>query len=323
MIGPTQLEHWDRCRRLWQFGTQYQANRVTPLGAVYQALHLVLHATKDTYTGPEIARDYVMELAGTRGVQTDRPDPYDMMKHYAAMAECLARILRQPNSEPIRPYGVIYQGKAKPDDSNGWNVESYLVDGGMRLMRFVLVDHWDDDRQLAELHSWRSIGDICVTGLPMSLRVLVIGQSRQGRRFGNWTRAKQHPYNKSIRFKRKQAKDEDLVGEWRTVWRENTQVTADHWIEQMARDQVLRESAFEVRVKVPDKLQRERVLEDISRIAAEMDKAKQQAERFPMTRSACDDAIRGACRYQSVCYAPMEIEPEETGLFTRRDHAGK
>ncbi len=324
MIGATQLEHWDRCRRLWQFGTQYQANRVTPLGAVYQALHLVLHTTRDTYTGPEIAREWVMELAGKRGVQTDRQDPYDLMTHYAHMAECLARVLRQPNTDPLQ-IGLDRWGPHHTisfDEGPEWKIESYAIDGGMRLMRFVMVDHWDDDRQLAELHSWRTIGDVCVTGLPMTLRILVIGQSRNGKRYGHWTRAKQHPYNKSIRFKRKHS-SEEFAGDWRVVWREDTQVTAQGWVEQMARDQVLRESAFDVWVKVPGKLQQGRVLDDIKRIADEMEAAEQMAGRFPMTRSACDDAIRGACRYQQVCYAPMEIEPEETGLFTRRDEHGK
>jgi hypothetical protein len=90
----------------------------------------------------------------------------------------------------------------------------------------------------------------------------------------------------------------------------------------MARDQVLRESAFEVRVKVPDKLQRDRVLEDIKRIAEEMDMARKMNGRFPMTRSACDDPIHGACRYQVICYSPMDIEPDSCGIFTAK-YAGK
>jgi hypothetical protein len=207
-----------------------------------------------------------------------------------------------------------------------WQPESYLIDGGLRLMRFVLVDHWDDDRQSAELHSWRTMGDVCVTGLPMTIRVAVIGQSRGGRRLGHWTRARRHPLNKGIRFARKHGKDDGLAGSWAWVWRENSDIGVLPWVEQMSRDGVLTESAFNVNVRVPAENARKRVLEDIERIGEEMEKAGRFssqshlsfADAFPMTRSACDDPIRGPCPLQCVCYATTEITPGETGMFRKR-----
>jgi hypothetical protein len=310
IISAPILESYDRCRRLWQYQQQWEPIRVTPLGAVYSALHQVLQA--DPYPGPQMAREHVLRLAGERGVETERKDPYDLMVHYGHMAEVIARVIRQPSAEPMQIHPVV----------NGWEPSSYLTDGGTRLMRFVLVDHWSDDRLLSELHSWRTVGDVCVTGLPMTIRVLVIGHSRLGRRHGYFTRARRHPHNKQLRFVRKHARDDGFTENWQTVWREESQIGPDAWIEQMARDGVLREVAFDKRVIVPGEYQRARVLEDIERIGDEMGDAMPNqirgAGKFPMTRSACDMIGVGACRYQCVCLAPCEIEPGDSGMFRKR-----
>ena len=307
MVDAPQLEHWDRCRRMWAYLDTYRVKRITPLSAVYQSIAVCLQA--DSWE-PKCARELIMEWASKRGVQTDRANPYDIMVNHAHMAECLTRVLRQPTQEPLKLHPQV--GDYQP--------RSYLIDGGMRLLRVVLVDRWDENRKMAELHSWGCIGDICVTGLPMTIRVMVIGSSVNGKRAGYWCRGKLHPYTKRLQFRRKQGKDE-LVGEWRTVWREESKIGPEPWIEQMARDGVLRECAFDIKVRVPDQLQRDRVLEDIERIGQEMAQARKQrqGQLFPMTRSSCDDPILGPCRFQCVCYAPIELTPEQSGLFERRD----
>lgn len=313
ILSAPMLESWDRCRRLGMYLKDWAPIRVTPLGAVYSALRTVLET--DGYPGPQLAREHVMQLAGERGVQTDRDDPYDLMVHHAYLAEVLARALRQPSALE----GVKYHPPVKlRATGHVWQPDSYLVDGGTRLMRVVLVDHWDDDRQLAELHSWRTLGDVAVTGLPMTMRVLVIGQSRNGKRHGHWTRARQHPQSKRLRFQRKTAKDDGFAESWATVWRENTQVGPDPWIEQMARDQVLREVAFERKVIVPAQYARAQVLGDIERIGDEMEAAVKAKVQFPMTRSACDSPIHGPCLFQVCCYAPSETTPGECGMFSKR-----
>lgn len=297
------------------FQQDWQPVRVTPLGAVYSSLKVALTIDRDAYTGPWIAKDHVMTAAGERGVQTDRPDPYDMMVHHSYLAEVLARASRQPSAEAVTVHPAVKVA------SSGflWQPEAYLVDGGTRLMRIVLVDQWDDDRATSEAHDWGVIGDVCLTGLPMQLRVMVIGASRNGRRHGHWTRARQHPYDKSLRFARRQ-KGEEFGEGWKTVWREDTKVGPDQWIEQMARDGVLREVAFTRNILVPGSRQREMVIEDVNRIGTEMQTSVQDRVRFPMTRSSCDSAGpgRGPCLFQSVCFSPIELSPEETGLFKRR-----
>lgn len=311
-MSAPMLESWDRCRRLWQFQEHWHPIKVTPLGSVYQALREVVEMPVQAYTGPQMARERVMELAGERGVQTGQANPYDVMLHHAHLAEVLARLLRQPQQDRLERF-------THPNRQYDYLPESYLIDGGVRLMRFVLADHWDDNRLQAELHSWRTIGDVCVTGLPMGLRVFVIGNSLSGKRYGHFTRAKQHPYDKSVRFARRQHKGQGFSDTWLTVWRENTQVAAEPWIAQMARDGVLVECCHEVKVRVPGKLQRDRVLDDIARIAEEMERSKRETGMFPMTRSACDMTGRGPCLYQCICYAPADITPGESGLFRLKE----
>lgn len=315
MLSASEMETWDRCRRAWQFSEEYRPLRVTPLGATYAALRHVLELPTEEYTGPHLAREYVMEQASTRGVQTNRDDPYDLAVHYGHLAEVLARAMRQPKADPLQIHKKMRGHDWSPVES--WEPQSYLIDGGIRLMRFALVDRWDDNRALAELHSWRTLGDICVTGLPMTLRVLVIGHQHAGRRQSPWTRAKQHPYTKQIRHRSRTRPTEELKGQWRNVYREDTVIGPDAWVESMARDGVLRECAFDVRVRVPDAYQRERVLEDVQRVGKEM--AWHTMEQFPMTRSACDDPVKGPCIFQAVCWAATEITPTETGMFERKE----
>jgi len=84
----------------------------------------------------------------------------------------------------------------------------------------------------------------------------------------------------------------------------------------MARDGVLRELAFDRQVKVPSKDQRDRVISDICRIGDEMFNLERSNQVLPpMTRSACDDPIKGACPFQCVCYSGTELSPGETGVF--------
>jgi hypothetical protein len=312
ILSPELVESFERCRRQWAFQNEFELIRTTPMGALYHALDYAL----TMQSGPESPSDYaklkVMNEAGERGVWTQAANPYQQIKNYAAMAELLARVLRQPSAEPLKRHPIVNVGDHK------WQPQSYLTDNGLRIMRIVLCDHWDDDRQLAELHSWRTVGDVSTTGLPMTLRVLVIGQSREGRRHSFWTKGQRHPVNKQLRFARKHGKADGLSASWETVWREEAGISAQAWLEQMARDGVLKELAFDRQVKVPSKDQRDRVLGDICRIADEMITARSNQITLPMTRSACDDPIRGSCAFSCVCYSGTELSPDDTGVFRRK-----
>lgn len=315
MISAVTLENWDRCRRLGMWSQDWEPIRITPIGAVYAALGRALECRLPDYTGPAMVRDMAMAMASDRGVDTARQDPYDLMVHYGHMAEVIARTIRQPNAEPLQRYG---------QHPKGYQVDSYLIDGGTRLLRYVLVDYWDEDRAMAELHSWRTIGDISVTGLPMTIRAMVIGTVRDGRRYGNWTRARQHPRSKQIRFARKQGRgrEDGFTDTWAGVWRENSGIGPDIWLGTMARDGVLAESVREIKVRVPETFQIARVLDDMAAIELEMANARAgTGTMFPMTRSACDVPVRGACRYQCCCYAPKPdyMDPGESGVFRRRN----
>src|SRR5579864_2997939 len=101
----------------------WRPNRVTPLGAVYSALDLVL--TADPYPGPQLAREHVMQLAGERGVHTEREDPYDLMTHYAHLAEVIARTVRQPSSGALNHHPGVKLGSTGLE----WQPRAYLIEG--------------------------------------------------------------------------------------------------------------------------------------------------------------------------------------------------
>ena len=309
ILDASTVESFERSRRRWAYEREWELNRLSPLAMLHSALDLAV--TAHTFE-PSEANAHVMRLAGERGVWSLVKNPYEMVRQYAHLAEVLARVLRQPTATPLQVHPAVTVG------AHQWQPKSYLADGGLRLMRVVVADRWDDDRQLAELHSWRTVGDVSSTGLPMTLRVLVIGQSRDGKRHSHWTKAQRHPVNKQLRFARKHGKADGFAASWDTIWREQAGISAQVWLEQMARDGVLRELAFDRKVAPADKLQRERVLDDIKRISDEL--RAQPNHTYPMTRSACDDPIRGACPFQSCCFAPglHDITPGDTGAFHRR-----
>jgi hypothetical protein len=69
---------------------------------------------------------------------------------------------------------------------------------GQKLRRIALVSHWTDERHYAEARSWRTLGEICVYGLPMEQVVVVLGQNRKGKRYGAWSKGFQHPQSKQL-----------------------------------------------------------------------------------------------------------------------------
>lgn len=312
IIDAACMESWEGCRRRWTWQQNHELIRVTPMGALYRAIDQYLTADK---VEPDVIKAWIMTEAGERGIWSKRQDTYDMMTNYAHLAECVARILRQPSAGPIEKHRPIEIAKRME-----WQPNSYLIDNGLRIMRVVLVDHWDEDRQASELHSWRTVGDVCTTELPMTLRVIVIGHNREGRRHSAWTKGQQHPVNRQLRFARKHGKADGLAASWKTVWREECGINAQAWLEQMSRDGVLRELAFDRPVKVPGPIQRQRVIDDISAAYREMlNYVGASGSVLPRTRSACHSHGE-ECAFQCCCFAPglHEIEPLDTGVFRRR-----
>lgn len=314
ILSANMLEDWEQCQRRAVWHREWELGRVTPYQAIVNALHgAILNNKTDADTSASMA---VMTQAANRGVWTERPDPYAIMVHHAALAQILfAAIYKNLLSKDWYWTGM----DAEYGDRFNWQCSCFIDNEGKRLKRLVLVDRWDEDRQLRELHSWRTVGDVCVTGLPMDLVIMVIGQSRDGRRHGPWTKGWQHPVNHSLKFKRThQGKKVPLVGGWRPVWRENaSEITTEQWLKQMEGDGVLRDVMLVRKVKVPEPEQRKRVLADIERLAEVMeDKPGSDGLLLPMTRSACD--FPRPCPFQNCCFAPMGIGPGDVNLFRRR-----
>jgi hypothetical protein len=301
------------CKRKWKWAKEWELGKVTPIAAVREAIQAMLVQPASNPTGPmnwgKWCQVRVMEILSQRGVDTPYRHPYELAVHHAAMAEVLGKVLRKPSDRPLR-----HPPSVAPDWS--WQPLALTDDDGLRLYRVVLTDRWDDDRQLRELHSWRTLGDICVTGLPMTIKVVVLGPQRNGYRHGPWTQARQHPRNKGLRWRRKHGDGEGFSEIWERVWREQAKVDAQSWVEGMQRDGVLREAVIERHVKVPARVHVERVLEDIRRTAEQMEMAEKSKVLPMMSRSACDFPV--PCQFQRCCYSELELTPGDLPIFQER-----
>lgn len=334
-ISALAIEQWEQCHKRYALLDGWRKTRRTPMELLEAGVRLGL--TAPIQMDPAIpnimllqpwgvtASRRVLEIARDKGV--DLPGGkdtgwYEVALHYAGIAQIVTDYLRAPNGKDWRypgqgvvsNFGFVHKGL-----SVDWVPSSYLEVGndGCYLRRVVYVSYWNEDRLYRELHSWRTIGDICVYRMPMVLDIVVLGASKGGKRHGYWTKARRHPHSREIRFKRKHGREE-FSQSWPTIWREeHPEVLQASWLLKMKEDGVLKEAYFQKRVSVPKDYHVDRVLEDIARISKIMRLAK---ETDPMNRSGCDWPM--PCPMQDACYAREWKElgdPSFRGMYERQD----
>jgi len=188
---------------------------------------------------------------------------------------------------------------------------------GQSLHRFISVDRWDDAARYRELHSWRVMGDVAVTGLPMILHIVEIGQMRSGRRASLWARAWKHPTMPSLSMRFKGKLPGAFKG-WKPLYLSDSHVSADDWVEQMWKEGAAQDLLHQVQVKVPQEHQRAAVVRDVLQEAIairELTEDEAAWSDLPMSRNACDGIV--PCEFQSVCYSDGLIEIEKLGFRPR------
>jgi hypothetical protein len=96
----------------------------------------------------------------------------------------------------------------------------------------------------------------------MQMAVCVIGQRRDGRNHGYWTRAFQHPVSKQIRFRRKHNPSEGFKSSWEQIWREDYDtISTVTWLESMLSDGVLSDVCFVIDLPVPEPKARQSIVD--------------------------------------------------------------
>lgn len=282
----------DSCQRSAILSLSWERNLLNPMAALYRSVEAGLESAEPD---PGLAAgDHLMTLAVNRGLDTPQKDLLGHAEHLAALADMTTWLLR--TGEPWQ----------RVSDLDGWRGSAFT--DGARLKRVVLVDHWSEERLVAESHDWRSL-ETAIYGLPMTLLVIVLGAQREGRRYGPLSRAWLHPVNQGVRFRKRDGSGFD--GNWEPIFREKFHGAREDWLNAMTEDGVLADCVLTEEIPIPEHAQEIR------------DLARRKLDRIAMTEalpkpqlSACDDPI-SPCAYRSCCPYWRMPSPELGFLSTR------
>lgn len=297
------IANFDSCERRGFFETEWKPQRLHPTVMVSQAMFSALSQTERSDVG-ELAGENVIEMCANRGLNLTHYDLYGIGVHHACIADILSTFLVWRQDAPWRVVEPKVIGECQ------WTPSS-LMDANGTLHRIALVDHWNDGRELAELHSWKTTGDMAVFRAPMVLHVFVLGASRGGKRHSAWTKGLLHPKNRKLRFEKKHQKKVGFQDTWYQVWREDhDQITREQWLEAMDEDRCFDNLAITLPLTPPTPERASRVIEILKRKAERLSKIRQLPDPC---YSACDGFT--PCPFQSCCFGSEESTPEEVGNF--------
>jgi hypothetical protein len=238
------------------------------------------------------------------GLETTHYDVHGEVCHLAAIADVVTTALRKAQDLPWKipePVRLSAEGPL-------WSSGAFLDPSGNHLRRVVLASAWNDDRHYSECRSWFSLGEVCAYGLPMQQAVIVLGQSRDGKRHGPWAKGLRHPLNKKLRFRKKSFVAEGFKSSWQPVWREDfDEITTQEWLQAMLDDGVLQDACFTVKIDVPEKAARQRIVDLAARKLEKLEKIKTLPD---LQLTGCDWPV--PCIFRAPCHAGRE---PQKGLF--------
>lgn len=294
MLSAADYDTFDRCPRRFALERTHEPRTISLLGLLYAAVEGSLTAA-DPVQG---AKDAIMERTQRLEVNAGDLSPISAVRHVESVAEVIALALRSRLGQ-AKCLGTIQVGEHE------W--QSNLFECRRELHRIVLCSHIDDDSLRSFAHSWQTVGELAAVERPITLTVVIVGPQRGGRRHSAWSKGFQHPIQKNLRFAPRK-RDSGFTENWKQVWREQTNYTAQTWLEQMQNDEVLDE-LIQSR-KIAYRGEDERMVQakrDMLTIAAQMETARTDA---PMRRSSCDEIGRGPCQFSAVCYAATPTIPD-------------
>lgn len=274
----------DECERKATWTAKYELPVIPLVDAMHQALKAGLIAGDSS-----VARDSLLKLAADPGLNIDAWNAYDIAVHHAALMEVVTAYLTADG--PWSPAGE--------------GLSSFLMPDG-RLRRVVLCSAWNPLREKEERESWRTVADTAVTGRPMVINAIVIGQSVKGFRPSVWTRGYVHPENGLMRIRRivseKTGPNPKFSDNWNKVYREQTDHKPLEWLGFMQKDQAFEDVVKTASCDIP--ANRASVLEDLRRIEAEFGSTR-------MRRSSCFKL--SPCSFSRVCHHPSLFTPALAG----------
>jgi hypothetical protein len=254
----------------------------------------------------ELAGETIMDLAVSPGLETPASrNIHESVVHHAALADVLTTAVRRPGSPPWSP------PVPTPVGDHLWHSGAFLDRSGGHLRRLSLVTSWSDERHYSELRSWYSLGEVAAYELPMKVVVLILGQHRDGRRHGPFTKGFLHPQNHKLRFRKRQKVTSEVFSDrWAKVWREDREeIATKDWLEAMLEDDILRDVCFVVDLPVPPKVQLQRIRDMAAR---KLDRAMKMTAKPEPSLSVCD---RPACPFKGCCWSETPYTPSTKSGF--------
>jgi hypothetical protein len=313
-LDANAIHSWQSCKRKWLLERDWFLARFRPKQLFDSCLRrgvVQLSQQADSARVAIDARTRFLELAADPGLDMVG-DPYRAAKDWCAMLDVALRylgttpipVLHDPQPRPLSPFV-------------SWKFGSWADDSGA-LHRWLTVDRLDADALARELHSWRTIGDVAVARVPMTLHVVELGPSRNGRHSSAWARAYKHPGLASLRIRFN--KPEETA--WKPFWfADQREYGVEEWLEIGQKQRAFEKLVREVPVACPTDAACLDVQAQVMLEAAEMRRLLgngTEYQHLPMSRPACDTWY--PCSYQEVCYspAPQLVDIDSVGLYVRR-----
>lgn len=286
------LTQTEICERAGYWALDWERAKIAFQELLEAGVKAGLTSTRADYG--EEAGEAVIALASERELFTKELNVYDLCIHNASLADILSHAIRTAQE---RPWG--FPEPASLPNGVEWQGSSFLSPDGSKLRRVVLVSHWDQDRHYSFCRSWETIGNIAVYGLPMQLAICILGQARQGKRYGYFSRGHRHPVNRGLRFRKRTDSTSKFKSSWEQIFREDyDQISTHDWLSAMHADGVLADSCFSVTVDVPEEKTRKHILDLAS---SKLDKLLSMKTVPDEQFTSCSWPVR--CPYISPCHS--------------------
>lgn len=295
------LSDFESCERRGYWSQTFVPNKLHPTEVLRRSIAEAL--TGEREDRGERAGELVMEYA-SQGLDVKTHQKYECAVHHACLADILTTYLASKGSY------------SRPEPKVGVNFTwgPYCLLRGQELVRIALVDHWSDDREASEARSWWTLGEMAAFKMPMTIEVLLLGSSVNGRRHSAWSKGLLHPRNRQLRFKKRFQKGQAFADSWLPVWREDhDEISREDWLKAMQEDDVFADLARRVHI---EPLSAERVLDLRGMIERKTEKLYKINAVPDPNYSACD--WPRPCAMRQVCFAAKPTTPEATGAYRRR-----
>ena len=304
ILSAARYDVHDRCPRRYALERTHEPRSISGLGLMYAGVEGGVVAPDPG----EGAKDAVRAVTAVKDVDAGPLAAISAVRHVGLMAEVIALALR-------RKLGPMARLDPVPMGKHQWHSGLFETRSAI-LHRFVLVSHIDDDVLRGFAHSWGTVGELAALGRDVTLTFIAIGAQRGGRRHGAWSKCFQHPVQKTmLRFGRRKGSNGFTDG-WKEIWREQTDITAPRWLDQMQADDVLGD-LIQSRT-VPYRKDDARIAQAKSDMLTILPAMESASVDSPMRRSSCDDPIKGACPWQPLCWSPTEVELGDLGHLYMR-----